>query len=250
MQNNHLEFCEKWAAGEILTSTSPADAVQLKKLLADYYSMRNNLEIERGRLAACGVAANQNTKKSITERLEDDSPYWSASYDDVCRSVNREMSLRDHVKYLELSIFTHSETTNHRLNRIEKCLARDDVRFGVDFGFKPPSVVINVSGDLDGKAISKEIQKALNDIPCLSEVKDEFPEPHMESFEVVSHSQGAVGTISEKISFDGNIHVMPDSGPKHFEKKSCWCKPFLDYKDPETNKEVYIHTDTRSDGVN
>lgn len=26
---------------------------------------------------------------------------------------------------------------------------------------------------------------------------------------------------------DGNIHVMPDYGPKHFESKDCWCEPEL-----------------------
>ena len=24
---------------------------------------------------------------------------------------------------------------------------------------------------------------------------------------------------------DGNVHVMPDQGPKHIESKDCWCNP-------------------------
>jgi len=24
---------------------------------------------------------------------------------------------------------------------------------------------------------------------------------------------------------DGNVHVMPEYGPKHIESKDCWCEP-------------------------
>lgn len=52
------------------------------------------LGTERMRLAACGVAAMQNTVSTITERITPDNPYYSASYSDVCRAVDREMGHR------------------------------------------------------------------------------------------------------------------------------------------------------------
>lgn len=58
-------------------------------------------EIERLQLqlAACGVAAMCNTQASKEEQhIERDNPYWSASYGDVCRAVDREMGLRAIVK--------------------------------------------------------------------------------------------------------------------------------------------------------
>ena len=63
--------------------------------------LRAEVETERLRLAACGVAAMQNTVSSITQRLTRDNPYWSASYGDVCGAVDREMNLRDEVERLK-----------------------------------------------------------------------------------------------------------------------------------------------------
>jgi hypothetical protein len=52
------------------------------------------LERERMRLAACGVAAMANTEGTVAARLEIGHPFYSASYGDVCAAVDREMSLR------------------------------------------------------------------------------------------------------------------------------------------------------------
>lgn len=53
------------------------------------------LERERMRLAGCGVAAMCNTPETAArQRIDQDNPYWSASYGDVCRAVDREMALR------------------------------------------------------------------------------------------------------------------------------------------------------------
>lgn len=49
------------------------------------------------RLAACGVAAMQNTPSSIAGRITQDNPYWSASYHDVCAAVNREILLAERI---------------------------------------------------------------------------------------------------------------------------------------------------------
>lgn len=67
---------------------------QVAQLRADLAELRAELENERMRLAACGVAALSNTDKTIKTRIDKDSPYYSASYQDVCSAVDREMQLR------------------------------------------------------------------------------------------------------------------------------------------------------------
>jgi chromosome segregation ATPase len=54
-----------------------------------------DLEQARVQLAGCGVAAMQNTKKTIADRACPGDYGWSASYGDVCRAVDREMAFRD-----------------------------------------------------------------------------------------------------------------------------------------------------------
>jgi predicted nucleic acid-binding Zn-ribbon protein len=55
---------------------------------------RKEVEAERMRLVACGVAAMQNTPELVKERIGPEHPYYSASYGDVCRAVDREIALR------------------------------------------------------------------------------------------------------------------------------------------------------------
>lgn len=68
-------------------------------------SLRQQLEIERMRLAACGVVANANTPESAAKAREMLPEYSSASCDDVARAVDREMELRqqlaEYEKYYE-----------------------------------------------------------------------------------------------------------------------------------------------------
>lgn len=68
---------------EALSSSAPA----IEQLSAE-------LETERMRLVACMTASVQNTESSKTERLAPEHPYWSVAYSDVCRAVDREMTLR------------------------------------------------------------------------------------------------------------------------------------------------------------
>lgn len=57
--------------------------------------LRDDLDTERLRLAACGAAALCNTEDSAKRsRIDSSNPYWSASYGDVCAMVDREMQLR------------------------------------------------------------------------------------------------------------------------------------------------------------
>ena len=63
-------------------------------------AMRGELEAERMRLAACGVAAMQDTAATVADRITPDNPYWSASYGDVCRQIDALMALRAEVEAL------------------------------------------------------------------------------------------------------------------------------------------------------
>lgn len=65
-----------------------------------YARVIQELEIERMRLAGCGVAAMANTERSKKQRIGRDNPYWSASYGDVCAAVDREMKYREALKEL------------------------------------------------------------------------------------------------------------------------------------------------------
>lgn len=64
-----------------------------------------DLETERMRLVACGVAAMANTRESAAQqRVKKDSPYFCASVGDVHNAVDREMALREKVETYEAAL--------------------------------------------------------------------------------------------------------------------------------------------------
>lgn len=116
-------------------------------------NVERDLEHERLRLAGCGVAAMQNTKKSSKDRIDRTNPNWSASYGDVCAAVDREMDLRERVAELENKVlrerYNCSMETQSAINSlIEKSsaleeklkVAREALEYYVDieltYGFK------------------------------------------------------------------------------------------------------------------
>jgi hypothetical protein len=103
---------DKYKAGvrrlwEILESAavrSPVDqtiADALSELVAERNQLRDELERERLRLAACGVVAMSNTRETAERNRECHKSYKSASFNDVCAAVDREMALRERVEELE-----------------------------------------------------------------------------------------------------------------------------------------------------
>jgi hypothetical protein len=90
------------AVGEAV-STAEANG-RIGELQAEAGYLKADLETERMRLAACGVAAMANTPASVAERITADSPYYSASYGDVCSTVDREMALRADVEKLRQQV--------------------------------------------------------------------------------------------------------------------------------------------------
>lgn len=90
--NQVSESISKGCTGLFVQVLYPASA---------YEALQNELETERMRLAACGVAALGNTKESVKERINKENPYYSASYADVCRAVDAEIKLRDEVERLK-----------------------------------------------------------------------------------------------------------------------------------------------------
>lgn len=78
------------------TSTTHHDAL-INEAADEIESLRQQLETERVRLAACGVVAMANTPESAAKAREMLPQYRSASRDDVAAAVDREMALREQV---------------------------------------------------------------------------------------------------------------------------------------------------------
>ncbi len=70
-------------------------AATLEALQAENAELKEELDRERMRLTACGVAALENTKDCVDKRIGKDNPYYSGSYSSVCRAVDEEIRLRD-----------------------------------------------------------------------------------------------------------------------------------------------------------
>ena len=80
--------------GYIQTAGNAIMLDQIVQQQEEITQLRAELEQTRVQLAGCGVAAKQNTEKSRTFRVLQDSYGWSASYADVCDAVDREIELR------------------------------------------------------------------------------------------------------------------------------------------------------------
>jgi hypothetical protein len=65
-----------------------------------YDRLISEIDQLRTQLAACGVAVNQNTRDSIKDRISVGDYGHSASYDDVCKAVDREIKYREALKKL------------------------------------------------------------------------------------------------------------------------------------------------------
>lgn len=93
-----------WEILESAAVRSPVDqtiADALSELVAERNQLKDELERERMRLAACGVAAMSNTRETAKLNRQVHDEYRSASLDDVCAAVDREMALRERVADLE-----------------------------------------------------------------------------------------------------------------------------------------------------
>lgn len=98
-------------------------ARQRGQLETELERLKKECEVERMRLAACGVAAMANTEETqAKQRIGRDNPYWSASYGDVCDAVDREMKLRDRVSELveEIEARSHWEDSKSEENHVLK----------------------------------------------------------------------------------------------------------------------------------
>lgn len=84
-----------------------ADELLARMMTAE--SMAHELERVRIQLAGCGVAAGANTVESIKERIDAANPYYSASYGDVCRAVDREIGLRVTLMLVEMLLRQHTD---------------------------------------------------------------------------------------------------------------------------------------------
>ena len=63
-------------------------------------ALEKEVEQLRVQLAGCGAAAMQNTVDSIHDRAKAGDYGWSASYQDECKAVDREISYREALELL------------------------------------------------------------------------------------------------------------------------------------------------------
>ena len=79
-------------------------AAELRRLHEDNMKLREELDDERMRHAACGVVAMSNTRESAERNRKMLPKYWSASVQDVAKAVDREMEHRDRITTLEAAL--------------------------------------------------------------------------------------------------------------------------------------------------
>lgn len=84
----------------MITNLTPYE----EKLIEENARLRAEIETERIRLAACGVVALANTRKSANKARQMHPDYWSASCSDVINAVDREMKYRERIIFLEAGI--------------------------------------------------------------------------------------------------------------------------------------------------
>lgn len=80
---------------------------------AELTRLREEVEHERFRLAACSVAAMSNTPDTVANRLDSNHPCYSASYADVCRAIDREMSLRTIADHIDRCVMCQNQGTTN-----------------------------------------------------------------------------------------------------------------------------------------
>ena len=71
---------------------SQCEIIELKKRRDELLAQVEQLQCQ---LAGCGVAAMQNTRDSTTKRAAPGDYGYSASYEEVCLAVDREMAMRE-----------------------------------------------------------------------------------------------------------------------------------------------------------
>lgn len=104
-------------------TTLAADLIE--KQAEELAAARAELEVERMRLAACGVVAMSNTPESAAKAREMLPEYRSGSLDDVIRAVDSEMDLRDQLaaeqaKNVGLREALDNHSGNYKLSK-EEC---------------------------------------------------------------------------------------------------------------------------------
>lgn len=102
------------AAKSNLDNYKTATPEQLRARVAE---LEAQIETERMRLAACGVVALANTRKSAAKAREMLPEYRSASLEDVIRAVDSEMLLRDQLS--DLARLRDVDAAQHQADEIE-----------------------------------------------------------------------------------------------------------------------------------
>jgi hypothetical protein len=86
---------------EVAFERTKEQLAEAEERIAELEKENETLRIQ---LAACGVVAISNTRLSREQRLKKGDPFWSASYGNVCSTVDREIAHRERVETLEKAL--------------------------------------------------------------------------------------------------------------------------------------------------
>lgn len=95
--------------------------------------LREELERERMRLAACGVVALSNTPDSAEKARTMHDDYRSASCDDVARAVDRQMALHNALT----AVMSYSGVRDYLGRQVSEIA--DSALMGTNVQIEPPS---------------------------------------------------------------------------------------------------------------
>lgn len=133
-------------------------------LCAEFERILDNAELDlmreieqiRLQLAACGVAAMCNTEESIDkQRIHKDSPYYTATYQDICNGIDRGMELRAKLAIAieALEIYAHHHTWyNEGLNgNLWRCDPEPEFEITYDANSAPGRMAQEALEAINGK---------------------------------------------------------------------------------------------------
>ena len=100
-----------------------ANPAVVLELIAEVERLRDEIDLERLRLSACGVVAMQNTVDSRKDRIGRGHSCYSASYAEVCRAVDAEINLRQQRNELLAALKDAAE----KMRRCDYVAARSDM---------------------------------------------------------------------------------------------------------------------------
>ncbi|MFZ3043712.1 MAG: hypothetical protein WA058_01215 [Minisyncoccia bacterium] len=187
----------------------PGPKKMVKVLEPENARLCDDIEHERLRLAACGVAAMSNTQETVSNRLTSDHSCYSASYSDVCGAVDREMALRSRAEKAEAQLCAAREAIRD-LNKLIISAQETMTSYLIPDGIEADEAIERVIELLDGKTQHKVQQAAFAIISNTSFCQQPLKEAAAYYLEQV---RPAYRTEEQRIAEDALNAALSSSSP-------------------------------------